>query len=93
MLCVVFCGNEICGAWCTREKKNVYKVLVEKPKGTIPPARSRLRWKSTTKAALEDNGWEGMDSITQKHVPGSCKHCNEPSASIKYGFLAKLKKH
>lgn len=71
-----------------REKKNVYKVLMEKPKGKIPPARSRLRWKPTIKVALEDTGWDGMHSVTQKHVPGSCKHCNEPSASIKYGFLA-----
>jgi len=76
-----------------REKKNIYKVLVEKPKGKIPPARSKLRWKPTIKVAFEDTEWDGMDSITQTHVPGSCKYCNEPSASIKYGFLAKLKQH
>ena len=65
-----------------------HKGEVEKPKGKIPPAKSRLRWKPTTKVALEDTGWNGMDSITQKHVPGSCKHRDEPPASIKHGFLA-----
>lgn len=32
-------------------------------------------------------------TLTQKHVPGSCKHCNEQLGSIKYGFLASLRKH
>jgi hypothetical protein len=45
-----------------REKKNVYKVLVEKPKGKIPLARSRLRWKPTIKVALGTHwlGWHGL---------------------------------
>jgi len=48
-----------------REKKNVYKVLVEKPKGKIPPARPRLRWKPAIKVAL-DSGWDGMDSVNSE---------------------------
>lgn len=49
-----------------REKKNVYKVLVEKPEGKIPAARSTLRLEPTIKVALERNGWDGMDSVNSE---------------------------
>jgi hypothetical protein len=39
-----------------REKKNVYKVLMEKPEGKIPPARSTLRLEPTTEVAFEETG-------------------------------------
>jgi hypothetical protein len=45
------------------ERRGVYKVLVRKPKGTIPLGRHRNRWEYNIKMDLQDVGFGGMDWI------------------------------
>jgi hypothetical protein len=47
-------------AWARRE---VYKVLVEKPEGKKPLGRPRRRWEDGIRMDLRDTGWGcGVDS-------------------------------
>jgi hypothetical protein len=49
------------------EKRNVYKLLVEKPEGTRPLERLRCRWVDNIKMDLGEIRWGGVDwiSLTQ----------------------------
>jgi hypothetical protein len=46
-----------------REKRNLYKVFVGKPKGNRPLDRLRHRWKDGIKMHLKEIGWEGVEWI------------------------------
>jgi hypothetical protein len=46
---------------CMGEKRKVYRVLVEKPKGKRPFKRLRFRWKDGIKMDLREIGWESVD--------------------------------
>jgi hypothetical protein len=43
----------------TGEGKNMYRVLLEKPKGKGPPGRPRCRWEDGIKMDLREIGWVG----------------------------------
>jgi hypothetical protein len=43
--------------------KNVYRVLMGKPKGKRPLGRSRRRWEDGIKMDLRETGWVGMEWI------------------------------
>jgi len=47
------------------DRKGIYRVLVEKPKGKRPLGRRRHRWedRSNIKMDLQEVGWGGMDWI------------------------------
>ncbi|PNF20161.1 hypothetical protein B7P43_G00613 [Cryptotermes secundus] len=45
------------------EKKNVYRILVEKPEGKRPQGRPRRRWVDGIRVDLREIGWDGMDWI------------------------------
>jgi hypothetical protein len=45
------------------EKRNVYKILVGKPKGKRPLGRQRRRWVNNIKMDLRETEWDGMDSF------------------------------
>jgi hypothetical protein len=45
------------------EKRNAYRILVEKPEGKIPLGRPRRRWVDNIKMDLREIGWDGMDWI------------------------------
>jgi hypothetical protein len=45
------------------ERRNAYKILVEKPEGKGSPGRSRRRWLDNIKMDLREIGWGGMDWI------------------------------
>jgi hypothetical protein len=40
-----------------RQERKVYKVLVVKPMGKIPPGRPRRRWKDGIRMGLSNIGW------------------------------------
>jgi hypothetical protein len=44
-----------------REKRNAYRILVEKPEGNRPLGRPRRRWEDNVKMDLREIGWGGMD--------------------------------
>jgi hypothetical protein len=44
-----------------REKRNAYRVLVEKPAGNRPSWRSRRRWEDNIKIDVRELGWSCMD--------------------------------
>ena len=44
-----------------RERRGVYRVLVEKPEGKRPLGNSRYRWKDNVKMDLQEVGCGGMD--------------------------------
>jgi hypothetical protein len=44
------------------EKRNAYKILVEKPEGKRPLGRPTRRWEDKVKMDLRDTGWD-MDWI------------------------------
>jgi hypothetical protein len=46
-----------------REKRNPYRISVEKPQGNKSPTRSRHRWKDNIKMILREIGSDGMDWI------------------------------
>ena len=46
-----------------RERRDVYRVLVEKPKGKRPLGRHRRRWENNIKMDLQEMGRGGMDWI------------------------------
>jgi hypothetical protein len=43
------------------EGRNVYRVLVGKPKGKRPLERPRHRWEDGIKLDLKEMGWEGVE--------------------------------
>jgi hypothetical protein len=45
------------------ERRGVYRVLVEKPKGKKPLGRPRRRWDDNIKMALQEVGCGGMNWI------------------------------
>jgi hypothetical protein len=45
------------------EKRNGYRMLVEKPEGRRPIGRPRRKWVGNVKKDLTEIGWGGMDWI------------------------------
>jgi hypothetical protein len=45
------------------EKRNAYRILVEKAEGNRPPGRSRRRWEDDIKIDLKELELDGMDWI------------------------------
>jgi hypothetical protein len=45
---------------CMREKRNTYRIFVEKPQGKIPSARPRHRGEDNIKMCLREIGCSGM---------------------------------
>jgi hypothetical protein len=45
------------------EKKNAYRLLVEKPEGKTPLGRPKRRWVNNIKIDLLEIGWGGVDWI------------------------------
>jgi hypothetical protein len=45
------------------EKRNAYRILVEKPEGKGPLGRPRCRWLNNLKIDFREKGRGGMDSI------------------------------
>jgi hypothetical protein len=43
------------------EKRNVYRILVGKPKGARSLGRPRGRWVDSVKMDLREIGWDGLD--------------------------------
>jgi hypothetical protein len=43
------------------EKRNAYRILVEKPGGNSPLGRPRHRWVDNLKIELRQIGWDGTD--------------------------------
>jgi len=48
---------------CMGERRDVYKILVGKPKGKRPLGRPKRRWEDTIKIHLQQVGCGGMDWI------------------------------
>jgi hypothetical protein len=47
------------------EKRNAYRILVEKLEAKRPLGRPRRRWVDNIKMDLREIGWDGMDWIDQ----------------------------
>jgi hypothetical protein len=45
------------------EKRNAYRILVDKPEGKRPLGRPRRRWVDNIKMDLREIGWTGVDWI------------------------------
>jgi hypothetical protein len=45
------------------EKRNAYRILVEKPEGKRPLGRPRRRWVDNIEMDLREIGWDGVDWI------------------------------
>jgi hypothetical protein len=45
------------------EKRNEYRILVEKPEGKRPLGRPRCRWVDNITMDLREIGWGGIDWI------------------------------
>ena len=72
------------------ERRNAYRVLVEKLKGRRPLGRLGHKWQDNIKTELLEVGWGSMDWINgsgQGQLAVSCKCGNEPSGSIKCGVF------
>ena len=48
---------------CTGEKRNAYRILMEKPEGKRQLRRPGLEWQGNIKIDLIAVGWEVMDRI------------------------------
>jgi hypothetical protein len=46
-----------------KEKRNAYRILVEKPEGKRPLRRQRHRWVDNIKMDLREIEWDGVDWI------------------------------
>jgi hypothetical protein len=66
------------------DKMNAHRLLVGKPEGRIPLARSRCRWVINIKMDLGEIRWGGVDWSGSGYgqVECSCECSNEPSGSI-----------
>jgi hypothetical protein len=64
------------------EKRNAYRILVEKPEGKRPLGRPRFRWVDNIKMDLIEVGWDGRDWIDVAQE-GLCERVDEPPCSIK----------
>jgi hypothetical protein len=62
--------------------RNPYKILVGKPDGKSPLGRRMRKWEDNNKMDIGEIGLEVIDWI---HRAVTCKHCKEPSSSIKGG--------
>ena len=63
----------ICTAWAGHvahmgERRDTYRVLVEKLEGKRPLGRPRRRWEDNIKMNLQEVGREGMDPIELAQV-------------------------
>jgi hypothetical protein len=71
------------------ERRDVYRVLVGRPKDKSPLGRPWRRWEDNVKMDLREIGIEGANWIRLAQdrvlVAGFCEHGNEPSGSIKIG--------
>jgi hypothetical protein len=45
------------------EKRNAYRLLVEKPEGNRTPGKPRRRWVDNIRMDLGEVGWDDMDWI------------------------------
>jgi hypothetical protein len=45
------------------EKRNAYRLMVEKPEGKRPLERPRLRWVDNIRMGLREVGWRDVDWI------------------------------
>jgi hypothetical protein len=43
------------------EKRNAYRILVDKPEGKRPLGRPRRRWVDNINMDLREIGWSGLD--------------------------------
>jgi hypothetical protein len=43
------------------EKRNAYRILVEKPEGSKPLRRPRRRWEDNIRMNVREIGWGSMD--------------------------------
>jgi hypothetical protein len=65
-------------------KRNVYRLLVGKPKGKRPLGRPRCRWIDNIKMDLLEIGLNVVDWIgLAQDRYSSCELGNEPSGSVK----------
>jgi hypothetical protein len=48
-----------------REKRNTYRILVGKPEGKRPLARSKRRWVDNIKMDLREIGWDYWIDLAQ----------------------------
>jgi hypothetical protein len=50
------------GSICSKngKNKNAYMILMGKPEGKRPPARTRNRWEGNIKMDLRETGWGGI---------------------------------
>jgi hypothetical protein len=67
------------------EKKNAYRLLVEKPEGKRPLGRPRCRWVDNIRMDLGEVGWGDVDwiGLAQEQVESSCEFSIEPLGSTK----------
>ena len=73
---------------CMGERRDAYRVLVEKPEGNRPLGGSKRRWEDNITTDLQEVGLgacTGLNWIRKGQVTGSCKRGNEPSGSTKCG--------
>jgi hypothetical protein len=55
------------------EKRNTYRLLVEKPEGKRPLGRPRRRWLDNIKIDLGEIGWCGMDCVVMAQDREHCR--------------------
>jgi hypothetical protein len=49
------------------QKRNAYRILVGKPEGRRPLARTRRRWVDNIKMNLREIRWDGVDWMDMAH--------------------------
>jgi hypothetical protein len=64
-----------------KEKRNMYRLLVGKPKGKTTLGRQRCRWVDNINMDLVETGWGGVD-WTGLAQDRSCEHVNDTSDSM-----------
>jgi hypothetical protein len=71
-----------------RERRGVYRVLMGKPEGKVPPARTRCKWEYNIKKDLQEVGrgfGDWMELAQDRDMAGACEYGNELSGSIRCG--------